>query len=112
MARRPALTRHGCRRTTETRGHLSPPYADQQHNGHGRSRGKRRTAAIPFDPQAGFKSSILAAGHPLRSLVRTSVIQAWGFTALSLQLSMKEAKQAQLSAPSSLPANASSRARR
>jgi hypothetical protein len=38
-------------------------------------------------------------------LISTSVIQACGFTALSLQLSMSEAKQAQLSTPSSLPAN-------
>ena len=45
-----------------------------------------------------------AAGHRLTSFVSVSVIQAFGFTSLSLQLSTSEAMQAQLSAPSSLPA--------
>ena len=45
-----------------------------------------------------------AAGQRLTSFVRVSASQVFGFTSLSLQLSTREAMQAQLCAPSSLPA--------
>ena len=43
------------------------------------------------------------AGQRLTSLVRVSVSQAYGFTPLSLQVSISDAIVAQLEPPSSLP---------
>ena len=52
----------------------------------------------------GISSSMRDAGQRLTSLVRMSVNQACGFTALSFAVSMSDARHAQFSAPSSLPA--------